>query len=244
MVHPVGGASCKTHYTTPPAEEGGALMSEVVLIYGKSGAGKTRSLKNFAEDEIFYVNITNKRLPFAHGFNFMSTTDDVDTILEAVKRMPCNIAVIDDAGYIMTNLFMEGHGKGDGFKLFNDIADKMWKLILGLKTMPNSDNKIVYLTFHEEKGDQGDSKLLTIGKLLDQKCNIEGLCTIVLHAMVKAGKHIFVTNSDGYDIAKSPEGMFEMEIENDLQAVDARIREFYHIGGADPAPETKKEAKK
>lgn len=28
-------------------------MGVPVLIYGKSGAGKSRSLKNFAEDEIF-----------------------------------------------------------------------------------------------------------------------------------------------------------------------------------------------
>lgn len=206
-------------------------MAEVVLIYGKSGAGKSRSLKNFKEDEIFYVNITDKRLPFAHGFKYTSTTDDVDTILDGIKRMPCKTAVVDDAGYIMTNLFMAGHGKGDGFKLYNDIADKMWKLILGIKSMPDSADKVVYLTFHEEKGDQGDSKLLTIGKLLDQKCNIEGLCTIVLHCMVKAGKHIFVTNSDGYDIAKSPEDMFDLEIDNDLKAVDDRIREFYGMDG-------------
>lgn len=202
-------------------------MAEVVLVYGKSGAGKSRSLKNFAEDEIFYVNVTDKRLPFAHGFKWTSRTSDVDKILEGIKKMPCKVAVVDDAGYIMTNLFMAGHGKGDQFKLYNDIADSMWKLILGIKSMPDSADKVVYLTFHEEKGEQGDSKLLTIGKLLDQKCNLEGLCTIVLHAMVKQGKHIFVTNSDGYDIAKSPEDMFELEIDNDLKAVDDRIREFY-----------------
>ena len=219
-------------------------MAEVVLIYGKSGAGKSRSLKNFAEDEIFYVNVTDKRLPFAHGFKYTSTTDDVDTIIEGVKQMPCDGAVVDDAGYIMTNLFMAGHGKGDQFKLYNDIADKMWKLILGIKNMPNSGNKIVYIVFHEEKGDAGDSKLLTIGKLLDQKCNIEGLCTIVLHAMVKAGKHIFVTNSDGFDIAKSPEDMFPLEIDNDLKAVDDRIREFYHIKSTTTKSEKKQEATK
>ncbi len=204
-------------------------MAEVIIVYGKSGAGKSRSLKNFKEDEIFYVNVTGKRLPFVNDFKYVSNTDDVDTILEGIKRMPCKVAVIDDAGYIMTNLFMAGHGKGDQFKLYNDIADKMWKLILGIKSMPDSADKVVYLTFHEDKGEQGDSKLLTIGKLLDQKCNLEGLCTIVLHCMVKAGKHVFVTNSDGFDIAKSPEGMFDMEIENDLKVVDSRIREFYKI---------------
>ena len=46
-----------------------------------------------------------------------------------------------------------------------------------------------------------------------------------------------VTNSDGYDIAKSPEDMFELEIDNDLKAVDDRIREFYGMN------EKKKEAK-
>lgn len=205
-------------------------MAEVVLIYGKSGAGKSRSLKNFAEDEIFYVNVTDKRLPFSKKFKYTYVTDDIKTILDKVKAMPCKVAVVDDAGYIMTNLFMAGHGKGDQFKLYNDIADKMWQLVCGLKSMPNSHDKIVYLVFHEDKGEQGDSKLLTIGKLLDQKCNIEGLCTIVLHCMVKAQKHIFLTNSDGYDIAKSPEDMFPMEIENDLKAVDTRIREYYLMG--------------
>ena len=208
-------------------------MAEVVLVYGKSGSGKSRSLKNFGDDELFYVNVTNKRLPFPNNFSFMSTTDDVDTILEGIKRMPCNVAVIDDAGYIMTNMFMERHGddlKGNGvFTLYNDIANKIWKLILGIKSMPKSENKIVYLTFHEDKGDTGESKLLTIGKLLDQKCCLEGLCTIVLHCVIKGDKHLFITNSDGYDIAKSPEGMFDMEIENDLKAVDTRIREFYGI---------------
>lgn len=213
-------------------------MAEVILVYGKSGAGKTRSLINFKEDEIFYVNVTDKRLPFEKQFKYEITdsaeseSDIVTRILASVKKMGeknVKTAVVDDAGYIMTNMFMERHGKGDQFKLYNDIADKMWQLVLGLKTMPHSKDKTVYLIFHEEKGDTGDSKLLTIGKLLDQKCNIEGLCTIVLHAMVKAGKHVFITNSDGFDIAKSPEGMFEMEIENDLKAVDERVREFWKI---------------
>ena len=208
-------------------------MAEVVLIYGKSGAGKSRSLKNFGDEELFYVNVTDKRLPFPNTFKFMSTTDNVDTILEGVKKMPCDVAVIDDAGYIMTNMFMAKHGedlKGNAvFEMYNDIANKIWKLILGLKQMPNTKDKIVYLTFHEEKGETGESKLLTIGKLLDQKCCLEGLCTVVLHCVIKGDKHLFITNSDGYDIAKSPEGMFEMEIENDLKAVDTRIREFYGI---------------
>ena len=39
-------------------------MGIPVLIYGKSGSGKTTSLRNFKEDEILYVNIERKMLPF------------------------------------------------------------------------------------------------------------------------------------------------------------------------------------
>ena len=33
------------------------------------------------------------------------------------------------------------------------------------------------------------------------------------------------------DIAKSPEEMFDLEIENDLKSVDSRAREYWGIGG-------------
>ena len=39
-------------------------MGEPILCYGKSGSGKSRSLKNFGEDEILFINTISKRLPF------------------------------------------------------------------------------------------------------------------------------------------------------------------------------------
>ena len=89
---------------------------------------------------------------------------------------------------------------------------------------------IVYLILHEESNDYGDVKLKTIGKLLDQKVCIEGLVTICLRAMKEGTeKYFFRTQSDGQDISKSPEGMFELEIPNDLAAVDKRIREYWSL---------------
>ena len=201
-------------------------MGEAIFVYGKSGSGKSRSLKNFGEDEIFLINVNGKRLPFQNKFKFVGKSADYKTIIESLKNMPCKTAVIDDAGYIMTKLFMAGHSGGDQFKLYNNIADAMYTLVASIQELLPDDVN-VYLTFHEERSDTGDSKLLTIGKLLDQKICLEGLVTIVLHCMVKNGKHIFVTNSDGNDIAKSPEGMFEEEIENDLKKVDDTIRAFW-----------------
>jgi hypothetical protein len=48
--------------------------------------------------------------------------------------------------------------------------------------------------------------------------------------MTNGQKHYFKTQGGSNDIAKSPEDMFELEIENDLKAVDNRIVEFYGFG--------------
>lgn len=202
-------------------------MGNAIFVYGKSGSGKSRSLKNFKEDEIFLVNVNGKRLPFNKKFKYTGKSADVRTIIDQLQKMPCKTAIIDDAGYIMTDMFMKGHTGGDQFKLYNTIADEMYTLVASIQRLLPEDVN-VYLTFHEERSDSGDSKLLTIGKLLDQKICLEGLVTVVLRCIVKGGQHLFITNSDGSDIAKSPEGMFEMEIENDLKMVDDRIREFWN----------------
>ncbi|MBQ0165360.1 MAG: AAA family ATPase [Bacteroidales bacterium] len=213
-------------------------MGECVFIYGKSGSGKSRSLLNFKEDEIFLINVNGKRLPFPKKFKYVGRTDNIKTIMEQLAKMPTQTAVIDDAGYLMTNMFMRGHGQGDQFKLYNSIGDMMWNLINFIQ-MSLPEHVIVYMMFHDEATDQGDVKIRTIGKLLDQKVCLEGMVTICLRCAVKGGKHVFLTNSDGTDICKSPEGMFPEEIENDLKAVDTQIRKFWGI----KAPEKNKEEK-
>lgn len=205
-------------------------MGRFILIYGKSGSGKSRSLKNFGEEEIFLVNVIGKELPFRNRFKYVSTTDSVDTIIAGLQRMPCKTAVIDDAGYLMTSQFMAGHSQpkkgASSFDLYNDIADSFWRLIRTIKELPEDVN--VYVILHEETNDYGDTRLRTIGKLLNDKVCIEGMSAIVLRCVTLGKEHFFRTQTDGSDITKSPEDMFDGEkIENDLKAVDTRIREFY-----------------
>lgn len=203
-------------------------MAVPVIVYGKSGSGKSRSLKNFAEDEIYLVNILGKMMPFKGQFKYTTDGDNVQTIMAGLAKMPTNAAVIDDFGYIMTNMWMRGHGAGDQFKLYSTIGDTVWNLIEYIKNLPR--DKVVYLIMHDDTDDSGFSKLRTIGKLLDQKVCIEGMVTVVLHSIIKGDKHLFRTNSDGSDLAKSPEGMFpETEMENDLKLVDTTIREYWEL---------------
>ena len=207
-------------------------MGECVFVYGKSGSGKSRSLINFGEDEIFLVNTIGKRLPFRSKFKYEIKTDDFSKITNGLRKMPTKTAVIDDSGYLMTNAFMRGHSApksgSSTFDLYNDIADSFWSLITVIKNeLP--DDVIVYMIMHEDTTDYGETKLRTIGKLLSEKVCIEGMSTVVLRCVVRDGKHLFLTQSDGSDISKSPEGMFDREIENDLKSVDSKIREFWGL---------------
>ena len=208
-------------------------MAEVIVVYGKSGAGKSRSLLNFGEDEILLIKTIDKRLPFKKQFRYTLVTDDINLMLQQMNKMPCRTAVIDDAGFLMTNKFMAEHSTpkfgADQFKLYNEIADTFFTLVNGAKALP--DWKTVYIILHEEESDvTGSVKLKTIGKLLDQKCPIESMVTVVLRCLIgEGGKHIFRTQNSGNDVSKSPEGMLPEIMENDLKAVDNAIREYWGL---------------
>lgn len=188
---------------------------------------------NFGTDEILYVNTVNKRLPFRKKFAYELKTADVELVKQKLAAMPCKAAVIDDFGYQQTVRFMREHNKktgGSQFDMYNGIADDAYGMITYIKEALPED-VIVYLIMHEDSNDYGETRLKTIGKLLDQKVCIEGMVTVCLRSMKETGtnRYYFSTQSRGNDISKSPEGMFELEIENDLKAVDTAIRKFYEM---------------
>ena len=206
-------------------------MGLPVLIYGKSGSGKSRSLKFFKEDEIILVNTEQKELPFRRRFKKTGSSDDIGKIIATINQNPEKVVVIDDAGYIMTHLFMANHRNKKGnasFEMYDDIADAMYELVRKIKTEVKDPQKIVYIMLHEDTDDYGATKLRTIGKQLDRKVCLEGMVTICIRCMSENGRHFFRTVTDGSDITKTPEEMFSgPEIENNLKLVDDTIREFY-----------------
>jgi len=209
-------------------------MGLPVLLVGKSGSGKSASLRNFKEN-IGVLNVLGKPLPFKGGEKLPGeVTDDYNRIKELLYKSKAASVVIDDAGYLMTNAFMRGHaqtGAGNAiFSFYNDLGDQFWGLIRFVVDQLPAE-KIVYFIMHEDKNDFGDVKPKTIGKMLDEKVCVEGMFTIVLRSVFSEGKYKFKTQSDGFDIAKSPMGMFEPEIENDLKMVDDTIRKYYNFGG-------------
>ena len=207
-------------------------MAIPVMIIGKSGSGKSASMRNCVDKDFNLIRVLNKPLPFKGKINGWRS-DDYEFVKKALKGAPAKSVVIDDAGYLITNYFMRNHStKGAGnavFSMYNTMADQFWGLIQYIvENLP--EDKIVYIIMHEDVNDFGDVKPKTIGKMLDEKICLEGLFTIVLRCVSNSTEHKFVTQSDGGAVSKSPIGMFEdMEIENDLLFVDNAIRSYYGI---------------
>ena len=63
-------------------------MGLPVLIYGKSGSGKSRSLKFFDEKEIVLLNTERKELPFRKRFAKTGATDDINKIIATINKNP------------------------------------------------------------------------------------------------------------------------------------------------------------
>lgn len=207
-------------------------MAIPVLIIGKSGSGKTTSLRTCVGKDFNIIKVLDKPLPFK-GKIPACVTDDYQTVMRQLIACKAKSIVIDDAGYLITNQFMRGHsatGAGNAvFEFYNKVADNFWALIdFIIKRV--DPNKIVYVIMHEEATDSGEIKPKTIGKLLDEKVNVPGMFTIVLRCIEESGKHLFVTQAANGAVSKSPMGMFDkLVIDNDLYLVDTTIRNYYEI---------------
>ena len=203
-------------------------MSVIVFVIGESGTGKSTSMRNCNPAKWGVINVSGKPLPFKSKLNVFNT-DNYDKIKSVLSKATAKSIVIDDSQYLMVNAFMRRTDKG--YDKFTELAQAHWGLIdFVARNLPN--DKIVYLMSHIERDTLGNEKVKTVGKMLDQFVTLEGLATIVLKTKVSDGKYFFTTQNSGFDTVKTPMGMFEdAEIDNDLQMVDDRIREYYELDG-------------
>ena len=212
-------------------------MAEPVLVIGRSGSGKTYSLKNFGPKEVGVISVEKNRLPFKSDLkvvkvkNFDSTDASPAQLSLAryqwiklmIKESKAKSIVIDDSQYLLANeLFDRANEKG--YDKFTGMAANFRDLIHFINELED-DNKIVYFLHHSELDSDGKEKVKTIGKMLDEKLCVEGCFNIVLYCQDQK----FFTQANGQSVAKTPEGMFELEIPNDLKFVDKTIREYYEM---------------
>lgn len=204
-------------------------MGIACLVLGKSGSGKSASMRNFNKDDVRILNVASKPLPFRNVNNLMKADKATYGMIKGALKSGQSLSyVIDDAQYLMA---FESFEKSNitGYGKFTDMA-KNFEEMLRFIQEDTSPDTVVYVLQHVDTDENGNVKAKTLGKMLDQQLDIHGLFTICLMSIANEKGYHFITQSDGTNPCKSPMGMFENnEIDNDLKIVDDAIREYYGL---------------
>lgn len=202
-------------------------MGNAIGVFAESGMGKSYSLYDFDPDDVAIYNVSGKPMPFRKKLPMVKTSD-MKWIAEDLKRNTKNCYVIDDAGLAMT-FYLFGKVTETGYGKFTEVAKQFYDLVQ-TAIRCTSDDTNVYFLMHTERSEDGSRiKMKTAGKMIDNQLTLESLFSIVLYGTTDGKSHKFITQSDGVTTAKSPVGMFDLEIDNNLKAVDTAIREYYGL---------------
>lgn len=220
-------------------------MAQKVLIMGESGTGKSTSMRNCDPAITAVVNPVGKPLPFKNHFETLDNVTDAREIIKYMKeqvKAGKKLIVVDDFQYILAIPYMN-RIKETGWDKYNDFGANYFEIIDACKDLPD-DVVVAYMT-HLETLDNGLTTVKLIGKLLREKITIEGLFTIVLRTGVYEAKYYFYTQNSGKDTVKSPLGMFQnYAIDNDLNYVYDKIKNYYELGTYKSDEEMDKEDQK
>ena len=212
-------------------------MSIATLILGSSGSGKSTSLRNLDPAKTLLIQCIKKPLPFrASGWKTRITlqsegnviqTSDPALIEKCLRQSKAEIVVIDDYQAVMVNELLS-RSTEKGYDKFSDIAKSAWNVFNAAGDL--AEHRRVYIMAHTQTDDFGQTRMKTVGKMVDNTLVPEGYFTIVLRTEVINSNYTFATQTNGQDCCKSPMSMFtDMHIPNDLSEVDKKITEFYQI---------------
>lgn len=206
---------------------------------GRSGSGKTYSIKNFKPEEVGVISVEKGRLPFKSDIKVAKIPEDFGAEIQSaaqlnaakyawiqmiIKSSKTKSVVVDDSQYLLVNELFD-RAKEKGYDKYVDMAANFRELVHAINKMPQ-DDKIVYFLHHTETDGNGREKAKTIGRMLDEKLVLEGSFDVVLYCEDQK----FYTQANGQSSAKSPEGMFQsVEIPNDLKMVDDAIRSYWGL---------------
>ena len=225
-------------------------MSNLVIVLGSSGSGKSTSIKTLNPQETVVINVLGKDLPFKGSRTNYSedkknlaqsaSWSSISSMLQSISKNLPNVhnIVIDDAIYIMRTEFFD-RSKEKGYDKYNELADHFRTIISQGNAL--RDDITVFMLLHTETVEADGSvigyKASTVGKLLDKMYNPLESVSITLFAQPKyddKGKpefgfwtHPMKVNSIEIP-AKSPAEMFEEDfIPNSLQLVVDKMKEYY-----------------
>lgn len=217
-------------------------MATTITLIGDSGQGKTYSLRNIDPKKLFIINCDQKGLPFrgwrknfsVENKNYYRTSDfnQIINSIKAINKQPhIKVIAIDTISSMMSDKEMEDQSK-KGFDKWNDYAKEVYDLISFCNDSSLRDDLFIVLSAHPEyydKNGETHARLKTGGKKLT-KLNVEGKLLYTFYTKVshspEGNTYTFTTQTDGYNTARSPEGVLPYEVDNDLDTIIKLIEDF------------------
>lgn len=222
-------------------------MANLCILLGKSGTGKSTSIKTLDPKETIVINVLGKRLPFKGSNSLYNKEnknlfrlDDYSQVIKLLEQIPSTVKniVIDDSIYIMRKEYFS-RAKEIGYSKYTELAQHFQQIISTCEKMRDDLN--VFLILHSEDITSDNTttgyKVSTIGKLLDTQYNPIEVVPMVLYSSVRYddkgnatyGFYTHRTKEGSVEIpAKTPDGMFEEDfIPNDLGLVVKAMNSYY-----------------
>lgn len=225
-------------------------MANCVIVLGKSGAGKSTSIKGLDPKETIIINTLKKRLPFK-GSNTLYNKENknlfnVDEYTQVISLLQ-NISdkasyvkniVLDDMIYLLRKEYFK-RAKESGYGKYTELAAHFQQIISTCEGLREDLNVFFILHSEDVVSDYAITgyKVSTIGKLLDNQYNPVEVVPMVLYSAIKFdekgnptyGFYTHASKEGSIEIpAKSPDGMFvENFIPNDLGMVTKAMTEYY-----------------
>lgn len=202
-------------------------MARLIFVLGQPGTGKSSSLRNLKKEEVAYITVTGKELPFRTDIkpNPVKSMAEVQKMIVMAKKP---IVVVDDTNYLFTKEVFGASDKDDKWGVFDKLSKDFYNVIQAVLTKNTEQN--YYFFGHVEDLDSKALALKTLGQSTRKNNNPEGWTNIVLESTVELDEFVFKVKTDGSGI-KSPIEMFESDtVPNDLKLINDKINKYYKGG--------------
>ena len=211
-------------------------MKPNVIVVGKSGSGKSTSLRNLNPETTAVINTERKQLPFKGANKFMnvpvqSLKDFNAAMTKAMSSDKVETIVIESFTSLIEMIYREADVRFKGFDVWSFYNKEIDRI---LNMSKNTDKHIIYLAIDGAyDGDDGVQERFVAVDGNRWKKRVEKEFVVCLytdnHYSNDKTDYRFRTQSQGKDSAKSPMGMFdELYIDNDLKQVIDKCNEYYN----------------
>ena len=225
-------------------------MANIIMLLGKSGTGKSTSIKGLDPKETVVINVLGKRLPFK-GSNSLYNKEnknlfqresytDIISLVQNISDKATNVKniILDDFIYVMRKEYFS-RARETGYNKYTELAQHFQQIISTCEKLREDLNVFMILHSEDIQSDKTTTgyKVSTVGNLVDNCYNPLEVVPMVLYSSVKYDdkgntQYGFYTHRCKEGVveipAKTPDERFDEDfIPNDLGYVVKKMNEYY-----------------